>query len=288
MPDPATRAARPAVWTPRRPEPDLDESLDTGSVTDPFGFPPVPPVVGSTIVPPEPTSWAGWGPAPDAGPPESATARGAGAAGSGGADAGCGATTPQHLDDPPVPDPADAAALAAAFAADYLSWDEDDPERRGRALAGYLPGPRTDRALLGWSGRGRQRAEIVLPGRVRPDGDGRVLVDVRARVTPYRRVDQRGSTRPEADPEEPLGEPAAAPPATARGWRGLASRWVRLGVTVALVGHDLVVDAGEQMLPDAPGEQPAPATRTAHPDRTVDGDDPPSPLSLAVRCGGAR
>jgi hypothetical protein len=35
----------------------------------------------------------------------------------------------------PAPDPLEAAALAGAFAADYLSWDEDDAGRSGRALA---------------------------------------------------------------------------------------------------------------------------------------------------------
>ena len=44
------------------------------------------------------------------------------------------------------------------------------------------------RVLLGWDGIGRQRAEFALPGAVQPDGDDRVLVDVRVRVTPYRAV----------------------------------------------------------------------------------------------------
>jgi hypothetical protein len=103
-------------------------------------------------------------------------------------------------------DPAEVAALAGAFAADYLSWDEDDPARRGRALADHLATPVGDPTLLGWDGRGRQRAELALPGLVRPDGDDRVLVDVRVRVTPYRAVGD-GGTRPATGL---LGPPASS------------------------------------------------------------------------------
>ncbi|MBP2371163.1 hypothetical protein [Pseudonocardia parietis] len=156
-------------------------------------------------------------------------------------------------------DPAAASALAGAFAADLLSWDEDDPARRGRALGAHLTSPE-GAALLGWTGTGRQRADLVLPGRVRTDGE-RVHVDVRVRVVPYRRVDARAPGAPEPDPESPLGEPAAAPAASARGWRGLAAQWVRLEVAVVRAGDRLVVDAG-------------PANGT--PDR-------PSPADLAAR-----
>ena len=52
----------------------------------------------------------------------------------------------------PPPDPREAAALAGAFAADYLSWDEDDPGRRGRVLADHVAAPAGDPALLGWDG----------------------------------------------------------------------------------------------------------------------------------------
>lgn len=188
-------------------------------------------------------------------------------------------------DDSASPDPAEASALAGAFAADYLSWDEDDPARRGRALADHLPGAAADRALLGWSGTGRQRAEIVLPGAVRPDGDGRLLVDVRVRVTPYRRV-SRSEATPEPDEREALGTPAAAPSVTARGWRGLAARWVRLGVTVVLDGERLVVDAGEETVDDAgvPDEPPARSlpAGNAH-DPTLDGDDVEQDDARSVR-----
>jgi len=193
-------------------------------------------------------------------------------------------------DYPTAPDCGEAAALAGAFAADYLSWDEDDPARRGRALADHLPGPVADRALLGWSGSGRQRAEIVLPGAVRPDGEGRLLVDVRVRVTPYRRV-SRSEATPEPDPRDALGSPAAAPPVTARGWRGLAARWVRLGVTVVRDGDRPVVDVGEETVDDPAREVPTGATparpRRATDDPTLDadGDDV---VGRSVRAAGSR
>ncbi|MCO1657251.1 hypothetical protein [Pseudonocardia humida] len=180
----------------------------------------------------------------------------------------------------PYPDRADATALAGAFAADYLSWDEDDPARRGRVLADYLPATGTDPTRLGWSGRGRQRAEFVLPGRVRPDGEGRVLVDVRVRVTPYRPVGaERAAGAPEHDaPAEVGGVPAAAPAPTAPGWRGMASCWVRLTVPVVLDGDRLLVDAWEELigadlpLPGAAPARPAPAPE----DHALDDDEPPA------------
>jgi hypothetical protein len=151
----------------------------------------------------------------------------------------------------PAPDPMEAAALAGAFAADYLSWDEDDPGRRGRALADHLVAPVGDPALLGWDGCGRQRAEFALPGLVRPDGDDRVLVDVRVRVTPYRAVgtsdDRIADAAEDAEPEpDVMGVPAAAPAPTGRGWRGCASFWVRLSVPVVREDGRLVVDAAEE------------------------------------------
>ena len=106
-----------------------------------------------------------------------------------------------HAPGPAPLDPREAAALAGAFAADYLSWDEDDPGRRGRVLAGHLAAPAGDPALLGWDGAGSQRAEFALPGAVRPDGDDRVLVDVRVRVTPYRAVGDSTTRRRTRDTE---------------------------------------------------------------------------------------
>lgn len=174
----------------------------------------------------------------------------------------------------PMPDPAEASALAGAFAVDYLSWDEDNAERRGAVLVDYLSAPGSDPARLGWSGRGRQRAEFALPGKVRADGDGRVLVDVRVRVTPYRPVGERTTDTVAAVEAEPdiAGIPAVAPAPTARGWRSLASYWIRLSVPVALEGGRLVVDAWEETL----GELPAAPPQAARPtdDHTLVDDDP--------------
>ncbi|WP_214368068.1 hypothetical protein [Pseudonocardia sp. H11422] len=188
------------------------------------------------------------------------------------------------MDPQPAPHPAEAAALAGAFAVDYLSWDEDDPARRGLVLADYLPVPGGDPARLGWSGHGRQRAEFALPGLVRPDGDGRVLVDVRVRVTPYRPVGGRGD--PPVDPEpEIVGTPAVAPAPTGRGWRSLASYWIRISVPIALDGSRLVVDAWEETLgEDEPSAEPAGEADdgSGFTDPTLDDDAP-----VAERTGGA-
>jgi hypothetical protein len=177
----------------------------------------------------------------------------------------------------PSPHPAEAAALAGAFAVDYLSWDEDDPDRRGRVLLNYLPVPVpvNDPARLGWSGRGRQRAEFALPGRVGPDGDGRLLVDVRVRVTPYRSVGDHGvdpAPDTEAEPGTVAGTPAAAPAPTGRGWRSLASSWIRLSVPVVLESGRLVVDAGEETLGEEFGALPPPDP--AADDHTLADEDP--------------
>ncbi|WP_028925311.1 hypothetical protein [Pseudonocardia acaciae] len=182
------------------------------------------------------------------------------------------------LDPVGPPHPMEAAALAGAFAADYLSWDEQAPERRGQVLAQYLPSDVVgNAALLGWSGKGRQRAEFALPGAVRPDGDGRVVVDVRVRVTPYRAVGQPSAPAPAGDLEV-AGVPAVAPAPTARGWKSLDSYWVRLSVPVNRDQGRLVVDTwdeqlGEEPAPDPASKPPAPTERDADPATAEDLDD---------------
>ncbi|GAA1184676.1 hypothetical protein [Pseudonocardia alaniniphila] len=232
---PATRAARPLP--PQGAVPPADPP------TDPVGFPPIPAVPAPRPPAPQPPGW--WG---QAAPPPPG---------------------------PPTPHPAEAAALAGAFAVDYLSWDEEDPQRRGRVLQDYLASSGADPAHLGWSGHGRQRAEFALPGRVSPDGEGRVLVDVRVRVTPYRCVGEREADRATGTGPEPgstVGTPASAPAPTGRGWRGLPSSWIRLSVAVVSEGGRLVVDAGEETLGEEPEPQPPPAI--AADDHTLADDDP--------------
>lgn len=173
------------------------------------------------------------------------------------------------------PHPMEAAALAGAFAADYLSWDEQAPERRGQVLAQYLPSDVVGNpALLGWSGKGRQRAEFALPGAVHPDGEGRVVVDVRVRVTPYRAVGQPAAPAPAGDLEV-AGVPAVAPAPTARGWKSLDSYWVRLTVPVNREQGRLVVDTWDEQLGE---EVSAPTTDqefgTTDPATAEDLDDP--------------
>jgi len=181
---------------------------------------------------------------------------------------------------PPAPDAAEAAALAGAFAVDYLSWDEEDPARRGRVLHDYLVVPGHDPARIGWTGHGRQRADFALPGRVRADGDGRVLVDVRVRVTPYHAVGEHEPRQAARDPEPlALGVPAVAPAPTGRGWRSLPACWVRLSVPVVLEGGRLAVDVWEETLGDE--EPPAPRSEPVG-DHTLADDDP-----LAEHPGGA-
>ncbi|MDQ4115744.1 MAG: hypothetical protein M3235_02155, partial [Actinomycetota bacterium] len=62
---------------------------------------------------------------------------------------------------------------------------------------------------------------------------------------------------------------------TARGWRGLAARWVRLGVTVVRDGDRLVVDAGEETVDEPAAEHPSEPARpsTGLDDPTLDGDE---------------
>jgi len=172
----------------------------------------------------------------------------------------------------PSPDAAESAALAGAFAADYLSWNEDDPQRRGRVLVDYLASPGTDPTHLGWGGRGRQRAEFALPGRVRSDGDGRTLVDVRVRVTPYRRTGTApAATTPEwAEAPDTAGIPAVAPAPHARGWEALGSYWIRLSVPVVRSGGRLAVDAWEENLGEELEEARPAAAEQPDADEAVD------------------
>lgn len=139
---------------------------------------------------------------------------------------------------------ADAGALAAAFGVDFLSWDEGDPQRRGRALAPYAVPPAVEERLAatGWSGSGRQRGELALPGTVVPLAQDRALVHVRVRVTPFRRL--TGARPGLRDSTDVLPFPAAAPAPADPGWVGLDSYWYELLVPVREVADQWRVDIG--------------------------------------------
>lgn len=127
------------------------------------------------------------------------------------------------------PDRSEAAQLAVCFATDYLSWDEAVPERRVEALGWYLP-PGAD-CTLGWTGKGRQRVEAAHAGRI-ISVDYWLVVDVRARVTPYRR--QSGPPPALTDDFELLegARWSSVPPTTAAGWEAGPSMWLRLSIPI--------------------------------------------------------
>jgi hypothetical protein len=68
------------------------------------------------------------------------------------------------------------------------------------------------------------------------------------------------------------GALASAPAPTGRGWRSLASTWIRLSVPVTFDGGRMVIDAWDETL----GEEPPTATRPAASpdDHTLVDDDP--------------
>lgn len=157
----------------------------------------------------------------------------------------------------PVSD-GEAATFAAQFAADYLSFDEDDPTLRAQVLREYLADPAA--ARLGWSGRGRQRAEFVVPGRNLRTDDGVVVVEITARVLVYRRSSQPADAASNRDRGEPGQAPASAigrscaPPPAGPGWVGDAAHWVQIAPPVRRhrTGR-LVIDLGAPPSVDEPG-----------------------------------
>lgn len=129
----------------------------------------------------------------------------------------------------------EAIGFAVRFTADYLSWDELEPARRTAALRIYLTDPTT--TDIGWSGRGRQRADLVTAGRTVVLGEGRVVVvEVTARIVSYHRAE----STPEQVWRPPVGEatpplsfaPASAPPPTVPGWEPGAAWWARIAPPV--------------------------------------------------------
>ncbi len=125
--------------------------------------------------------------------------------------------------------------VATMFALDYLSYDEDDPAQRWRALTSYLP-PGADGGL-GWDGHGRQRAEIAVAGTTTVVDD-LLRVDMRVRVVPYLRADGHPRHRQpypasSITPRAQGRQPSSAPAPVALGWWVAAPAiWVQLWVPV--------------------------------------------------------
>lgn len=141
-------------------------------------------------------------------------------------------------------DAGEAAALAGFFAADALSWNEDDSERWYEVLGRYLPG--VDVRRLGWwNGTGRQRVDLALPGRVTRADSDHVAVEVRVRITPYTRNPRAPLSVNTSAPEPPVPDSvtATAPPPAAAGWRGHDAYATRLLVPITRTGPGtLIID----------------------------------------------
>lgn len=132
----------------------------------------------------------------------------------------------------PVPDDA-ARSVAARFAADFLSWDEDAPQRHYQVLAAYFSNPAA--AVLGWNGRGRQHADLVIPGVVTRLSPQQVVVEITVRVVLHERTIDRPrptAIRAELTDPPPGLEWAAAGAAGNESWRATATAWTTLHVPV--------------------------------------------------------
>lgn len=130
-----------------------------------------------------------------------------------------------------------AQQVATRFAVDYLSWDEDDPSARARALAADVASGVDTTA--GWDGNGRQTVTLASAGGLDRRGAARAVVTVQARVVPYTRA----------------GTTAGA----AGGWRALPPVWRTVQVPVVLVSGRVSV-AGA---PAYVGRRRAPAVPAA-------------------------
>ena len=132
-----------------------------------------------------------------------------------------------------------AAAIAARFAADALSWDEDAPGTRAAALSAY--GDDGDvGSKAGWDGRGRQRVDLVLPPEeVLRLQSGDILVTLTARVVTYLRTAAiwsdpavAGTGGPASAVPRDAVAPAAAPSPDTPGWAAAQAYWVPISTVV--------------------------------------------------------
>ncbi|MBP2371580.1 hypothetical protein [Pseudonocardia parietis] len=146
----------------------------------------------------------------------------------------------------------EATAFAGRFAADFQSYDEDQPTRRAEVLRPLLADPQA--CTWGWSGEGRQRADSPQPNRIYRRSDVVVFVEVIVRITPYARACPSSSQSvPDpvetAEPPGLLG-PSSAPPTADPRWVASGASWVRMTVPITRAPDDgrLVVDP--HLVPD--------------------------------------
>ncbi|WP_143517631.1 hypothetical protein [Pseudonocardia sp. MH-G8] len=140
----------------------------------------------------------------------------------------------------------EAAAFAGRFAADFQSFDEEDPSHRAEVLRPLLADPQA--STWGWSGVGRQRADSPLPGRIFRVSDTVVFVEVLVRTTIYVRIRPRlepsvGSAPADVEPIGLVG-PSSAPSESDPYWAATEANWVRMTVPVTRSADDgrLAVD----------------------------------------------
>ena len=126
-----------------------------------------------------------------------------------------------------------ARALAARFAADYLSWDEDAPHIRWHVLEGYFADPGAP--VLGWNGRGRQHVDLVIPAAVTRISPQRVVVEVTVRIVLHERtsppVPGTGGRAELGDPPAGSTWSSATPPGVGP-WQATGMAWTVLPVPV--------------------------------------------------------
>ncbi|MBN9739454.1 MULTISPECIES: hypothetical protein [unclassified Pseudonocardia] len=140
----------------------------------------------------------------------------------------------------------EAAAFAGRFAADFQSFDEDNPSRRAEVLRPLLADPQA--RTWGWSSVGRQRADSPLPGRIYRSSETVVFVEVVVRATTYTRAcpQPESPTPRDAAESEPAGVvgPSCAPSESDPGWVAVEANWVRMTVPITRDPDDgrLVVD----------------------------------------------
>lgn len=140
----------------------------------------------------------------------------------------------------------EAAAFAGRFAADFQSFDEDNPTRRAEVLRSLLADPQA--CTWGWSGAGRQRADSPLPGRIYRSSETVVFVEVVVRATTYARAcpppePQEPRNAAESEPAGVIG-PSCVPPESDPGWFAVEANWLRMTVPITRDLDDgrLVVD----------------------------------------------